>query len=88
MKSYSSLPNNTKYLQLCAKYIRILLNFTENLDLKEKFNVSFGYFHKDNYEIEFLTKIQETRLQVEYFFSFHPNSLILSLKVGNCWRQL
>ena len=30
-------------------------------------------------------------LQFEFFISFHPSSLIpkiLSLKVGNCWRQL
>ena len=31
-------------LQSCAKYFRNLLGFTENLDLKYKFNVGFWLF--------------------------------------------
>ena len=50
----------------------------------------FGYFQQDNYRTKFLARL-ETRVQFEYFIFFHPNflrSLVLSLKVGNCWRQL
>ena len=64
------------FLQSCARYIRNLIGFNENLDLKEKLTLLFGYFQQDNYKIEFLAKRLGTRLQFEYLISFHPNSLI------------
>ena len=36
--------NEAEILQLCTKYIGNLLGFTEKLDLKQKFNVTFWLF--------------------------------------------
>ena len=63
-------------LQSFAKYIWNLVGFTDNLDLSQSLTLCFSYFQQDNYKIEFLVRKLGTRLYVELFISFHPNSLI------------
>ena len=35
-----------------------------------------GYFQQDNYKFEILAQRLDTRVQFEYFISFHPNFLV------------
>ena len=49
----------------------------------------FDYFQLDNYKTEFSVTRLGTRVQFNYFVSFHLNFLnVSSLKAGNCKRQL